>query len=145
MNWRAVNTIVMSVMAVVMMMLAGCAGGQETEAVTETESIKGIGAMIASGTIYEITEDNFVEGLYHNLTQEEIGAWADVLSRGTYTCKEGTITPEESRYMLEFYDEAENNLVYIRVNSALELCFDDRYLVYGDEIDRLIAGLVDRD
>ena len=64
---------------------------------------------IAFGSVYEITENNFVKGLDHDFTQEELEIWNEVYQDGSVQEEQGYLLDGAQKYMIHLYD-ADGNL-----------------------------------
>lgn len=77
---------------------------------------------IASGTMYEVTENNFVKGLDHDFTPEELKVWNEVYQDGPVQEEQGYLLDGDQKYMIHLYDADGNE--------ALEYVLDSRGQLY---------------
>lgn len=82
---------------------------------------------IASGSVYEITENNFVKGLDHDFTPEELEIWNEVFQDGSVQEEQGYLLDGAQKYMIYLYD-ADGNEV-------LEYVMDSRGQLYDGKKD----------
>lgn len=68
-----------------------------SEAETEEKGLE-----IVSGNMYEITANNFVEGLSHDFSPEEIEVWKEAIENDGFSKKYSHMG--ECRYMIHLYD-----------------------------------------
>lgn len=77
---------------------------------------------IASGTMYEVTENNFVKGLDHDFTPEELKIWNEVYQNGYIQEDQSYLLDGDQKYMIHLYDADGNE--------ALEYVLDSRGQLY---------------
>lgn len=77
---------------------------------------------IASGTMYEVTENNFVKGLDHDFTPEELKVWNEVYQDGPVQEEQGYLLNGDQKYIIHLYDADGNE--------ALEYVLDSRGQLY---------------
>lgn len=73
----------------------------ETSIASEAETEKK-GPEIVSGNMYEITANNFIEGLSHDFSPEEIEVWKEAIENDGFSKKYSHMG--ECRYMIHLYD-----------------------------------------
>ena len=66
---------------------------------------------IAFGSVYEITENNFVKGLDHDFTQEELEIWNEVYQDGSVQEEQGYLLDGAQKYMIHLYDADGNEVL----------------------------------
>lgn len=82
---------------------------------------------IASGTMYEVTENNFVKGLDHDFTPEELKVWNEVYQDGPVQEEQGYLLDGAQKYMIHLYD--------VDGNEVLEYVLDSRGQLYDGKKD----------
>lgn len=116
--------------------LAGCAAkdGQTEEKNT----------MIASGDIYEITENNFVKGMEHTFTEDELKIWNEAYGEGAFEEGEDVIAEDDIKYMINLYDEEENEIgeYVLDKNGNLYDGNKEGRVVYNDQITKLLQKII---
>ena len=116
--------------------LAGCAAkdGQTEEKNT----------MIASGDIYEITENNFVKGMEHTFTEDELKIWNEAYGEGAFEEGEDVIAEDDIKYMINLYDEEENEIgeYVLDKNGNLYDGNKEGRVVYNDQIRKLLQKII---
>lgn len=66
---------------------------------------------IASGSVYEITENNFVKGLDHDFIPEELEIWNEVFQDGSVQEEQGYLLDGAQKYMIYLYDADGNEVL----------------------------------
>lgn len=82
---------------------------------------------IASGIMYEVTENNFVKGLDHDFTPEELKVWNEVYQDGPVQEEQGYLLDGDQKYIIHLYDADGNE--------ALEYVLDSRGQLYDGKKD----------
>lgn len=82
---------------------------------------------IASGTMYEVTENNFVKGLDHDFTPEELKVWNEVYQDGSVQEEQGYLLDGDQKYIIHLYDADGNE--------ALEYVLDGNGQLYDGKKD----------
>lgn len=59
---------------------------------------------IASGIMYEVTENNFVKGLDHDFTPEELEIWNEVYQDESVQEEQGYLLDGAQKYMIHLYE-----------------------------------------
>ena len=125
--------------------LAGCAAGKShTENTQENNSVKGENQLIASGNMYEITDNNFTKGLEHEFTDDELKIWNDIYKDNGFDKGEEIIEKENINYMINLYDSQENEVGEYMADKDGNL-YDgkqDGSAVYNQEITELIRDII---
>lgn len=106
-----------------------------SEAETEEKELE-----IVSGNMYEITANNFVEGLSHDFSPEEIEVWKEAIENDGFSKKYSHMG--ECRYMIHLYD---TNGVEVK-----EYLLDDNSRLYdlegmyvaNDAVDEMLGEIV---
>lgn len=100
--------------------------------------------MIESGNIYEITENNFVDGLDHTFTEDEIAVWDEVYAKGSFKEGEDYITEEDIKYMINLYDSNENEVGEYILDKNGQLYDGNREgrSVYNQKIMELLHNII---
>lgn len=76
---------------------------------------------IASGTMYEVTENNFVKGLDHDFTPEELKVWNEVYQNGYIQEDRSYLLDGDQRYMIHLYDADGNEVLEYVLDSNGQL------------------------
>lgn len=61
--------------------------------------------LITSGELYEITENNFIDGLQHDFTDEELILWNQVSQDNGFQEKDKTLDDDAIKYMIRLYNK----------------------------------------
>lgn len=64
--------------------------------------------LLVSGSIYEITENNFIEGLSHDFSPEELEIWNEVSQNNSIQEEQGRLLDGTQKYMINLYDSGGN-------------------------------------
>ena len=100
--------------------------------------------MIASGNMYEITDNNFTKGLEHEFTEDELKIWNDIYNDNGFEKGEETIEKGNIKYMINLYDSQENEVGEYMADKDGNL-YDgkqDGSAVYNQEITELIRDII---
>lgn len=76
---------------------------------------------IASGSMYEITENNFVKGLDHDFTPEELEIWNEVYQDGSVQEDQGYLLDGAQKYMINLYNADGNEVLEYVIDSNGQL------------------------
>lgn len=76
---------------------------------------------IASGSVYEITENNFVKGFEHDFTPEELNVWNEVYQDGSVQEEQGYLLDGAQKYMIHLYDADGNEVLEYVIDSNGQL------------------------
>lgn len=82
---------------------------------------------IVSGFIQEITENNFVKGIDHDFTPDELQIWNEVYQSSSVQEEQGYILNGTQKYIINLYDSNENEI--------LEYLLDDNGQLYDGKRD----------
>lgn len=125
--------------------LFGCAADKShTENTQENKSVKGENQLIASGNMYEITDNNFTKGLEHEFTDDELKIWNAIYNDNGFEKGEETIEKGNIKYMINLYDSQENEVGEYMADKDGNL-YDgkqDGSAVYNQEITELIRDII---
>lgn len=125
--------------------LSGCAADKShTENTQENKSVKGENQLIASGNMYEITDNNFTKGLEHEFTDDELKIWNAIYNDNGFEKGEETIEKGNIKYMINLYDSQENEVGEYMADKDGNL-YDgkqDGSAVYNQEITELIRDII---
>lgn len=107
-------------------------------------SEKGKNSMIVSGDIYEITENNFVEGMEYKFTEDELKIWNEVYNKDSFEVGEDIITEENIKYMINLYDDEEKEIgeYVLDKNGNLYDGNQEGRVVYNARIAKLLQGII---
>ena len=98
---------------------------------------------IASGIMYEVTENNFVKGLDHDFTPEELKVWNEVYQDGSVQEEQGYLLDGEQKYMIHLYDADGNEVLEYVLDSRGQL-YDgkkDGHAIQSQSPTTKVAGL----
>ena len=76
---------------------------------------------IASGSMYEITENNFVKGFEHDFTPEELNVWNAVYQDGSIQEEQWYLLDGAQKYMINLYDADGNEVLEYVIDSNGQL------------------------
>lgn len=86
-------------------LFSGCAKktylNKKSTEISQTENQQ----TIVSGELYEITENNFITGLQHDFTDEELILWNQVSQDNGFQEKDKTLDDDTIKYMIRLYDK----------------------------------------
>lgn len=77
--------------------------------------------------MYEVTENNFVKGLDHDFTPEELKVWNEVYQNGYIQEDQSYLLDGDQKYMIHLYDADGNE--------ALEYVLDSNGQLYDGKKD----------
>ncbi len=107
---------VVCLLALTLAVAGGATRGTENRDLLETvRTEKMSDVTVSRGEIYELTENNFVKGLDHRFTEEEIGFWNRLLSSVPVTG--GRISKKDLKYIIHLYDAEGNELFDFGANT----------------------------
>ena len=114
-----------------------------TQVEITTEDGSGNAKKIAKGTIYEITPNNFVEGIFHDFEQVELTTWRDALEKVTFVRSE---TEYNKRYLIHLYDEKGSQLYeFWADDEGIVFLTDDEYHIENELLSQMIRQIVQKE
>lgn len=99
---------------------------------------------IASGSMYEITENNFVKGFEHDFTPEELKIWNEVYQDGSVQEEQGYLLNGAKKYMIHLYD-ADGNEVLEYVLDGNGRLYDgkkDGHAIQNEKISNMLEQII---
>ena len=96
----------------------------------------------AGMTIYEITENNFQNGLYYRFSETEVSAWQDVIKSGDYTTQAAELTKENTKYIIEMYDSENANIAFLRIDQNLRMYTEDGNMIVCEKLENMLNDIV---
>ena len=100
--------------------------------------------VIEKGRIYEITENNFQEGIYHDFTQEELAIWQKLLDALDYTETEGNNFDKiDWRYAISLYDAHGNRIANFVADEDLNIYGKDGNKIENTQVTDLLQRVVE--
>lgn len=99
---------------------------------------------IVSGNMYEITENNFISGLEHAFTKEELEIWNQKhrnIEAGT-----GTVSEDEIKYMIYLYDAHEKQVCSYLMDKGDALYDGEQegLRVHDAALERMLRDIITR-
>lgn len=89
---------------------------------------------IAKGNIYEITENNFQEGLDYYFTEEELAEIMGMLKDESLEMTEGIPKKEDIAYVVIFYDAAGMEVLSFTIDRANKIYEGSGYCVKNEQL-----------
>lgn len=89
--------------------LGGCSIGNTKEE-HQTDRLSEKKVVVKTGDIYEITENNFIDGMEHAFTNDELEMWNEVYAENGFEEKENFVVKDNIKYMINLYDDKENEV-----------------------------------
>ena len=99
---------------------------------------------IASGTLYEVTENNFVKGLDYDFTPEEMEIWNEVYQNGYIQEDRSYLLDGDQRYMIHLYDADGNEVLEYVLDSNGQL-YDgkkDGHAIQNEKISNMLEQII---
>lgn len=99
---------------------------------------------IASGTMYEVTENNFVKGLDYDFTPEEMEIWNEVYQNGYIQEDRSYLLDGDQRYMIHLYDADGNEVLEYVLDSNGQL-YDgkkDGHAIQNEKISNMLEQII---
>lgn len=99
---------------------------------------------IASGSVYETTENNFVKGLDHDFTPEELEIWNEVYQDGSVQEEQGYLLDGAQKYMIHLYDADGNEVLEYVLDSNGRL-YDgkkDGHAIPNEKISNMLEQII---
>lgn len=99
---------------------------------------------IASGSVYEITENNFVKGLDHDFTPEELEIWNEVYQDGSVQEEQAYLLDGAQKYMIHLYDADGNEVLEYVLDSNGRL-YDgkkDGHAIQNEKISNMLEQII---
>lgn len=141
--WRY---LLAAVLAAVVLAAAACGkkalAGQEANQ-TVIPSWEGIFSRIDRGNIYEITENEFHQGIEYEFSQAELDCFKTVMEQKDYRCSQGLPKKEEIRFIIDLYDQNGSELAALSMDRNGKLYSDDGYLVVSSTLEEMLSGVIE--
>ena len=99
---------------------------------------------IASGIMYEVTENNFVKGLDHDFTPEELKVWNEVYQDESVQEEQGYLLDGTQKYMIHLYDADGNEVLEYVLDSRGQL-YDgkkDGHAIQNEKISNMLEQII---
>lgn len=99
---------------------------------------------IASGIMYEVTENNFVKDLDHDFTPEELKVWNEVYQDGSVQEEQGYLLDGAQKYMIHLYDADGNEVLEYVLDSRGQL-YDgkkDGHAIQNEKISNMLEQII---
>lgn len=115
---------------------------EEAEVEQKTGLYEEIGERLDSAEIYELTENQFQDGLDYELANEELEALRMLLKSGGLTSREGAFKKEDIKYILDLYDEEERELASFGISGDGSVYSDKEEEVDSEKLQEWIQAFI---
>lgn len=97
---------------------------------------------VKAGNLYELTENNFQEGLDYDFTEEELALWQNVVEQLDTAAEQKPAEEIEPGYLIRLYDEDGSEIASFSVGRDGRVYTEDNRRVEDEAIETLLRELL---
>lgn len=99
---------------------------------------------IVSGNLYEITENNFIEGIDYDFSETEIEEIKTILKNEEFTLTEEIIDENELQYIINFYDADGTEIFSFALDKNKNIFCKDGYQLKDSHLREYICNIIEQ-
>lgn len=121
-----------------LMAISGCAREEAEDVMPELAT-----AVIASGSIYELTDNSFQEGFEYDFSQDELAEITKMLKDKSLKLKKKTPKKEEIVYSIYFYQDTGEEVLSLAIDMDGKIYHEDGYYIKSEELTEYFRTLIE--
>lgn len=99
---------------------------------------------IVSGNLYEITENNFIEGIDYDFSETEIEEIKTILKNEEFTLTEEIIDENKLQYIINFYDADGTEIFSFALDKNKNIFCEDGYQLKDSHLREYICNIIEQ-
>lgn len=136
MNWILITLLIAAI-------TSGCGTSAVPPAAPNEPAVSAVASeTIASGSLSELTENNFRPGLDYRFSQEELAVWQDLLDNLDGTAVETPSQTAEDHYLIRLYDNTDSEITCFSLAYDGCLYTEDGRQVKSETVTKLLNTII---